>query len=64
LVGSVLVSLIYTTYINGENPKDYLIALQQYPTQVRLNPELWLPWNYREALKKLEKPPDELKKMS
>jgi len=64
LVGSVLVSLIYTTYINGENPRHYLIALQQYPTPVRLNPELWLPWNYREALRKLEKPPDELKKMS
>ena len=63
LVGSVLVSVIYTTYINGENPKHYLIALQHYPQQVRSNPELWLPWNYRDALKELEKPPPEIKKI-
>lgn len=64
LVGSILVSVIYTTYINGENPKHYLITLQTYPTEVRRHPELWLPWNYRETLETLETSEPDLKKAS
>jgi len=64
LVASILVSVIYTTYINGENPKHYLIALQKYPEQVRSNPELWLPWNYRKTLQKFEGVPPEIKKVA
>jgi len=54
LVGSVLVSLIYTAALSNENPKEYLIALQQYPQQVSQSPQDWLPWNYREPLCLLE----------
>ena len=64
LVASILVSMIYTTYINGENPKHYLIALQKYQKPVRSNPELWLPWNYRDTLLEFEKSPPEMEKVS
>ncbi len=51
---SILLSLIYTTAIADENPKDYLEVLQKYPQKVRQNPELWLPWNYRETVQMLK----------
>ncbi len=54
LVGSVLVSLIYTAALSNENPKDYLIALQKYPKEVSQSPRDWLPWNYRQTICLLE----------
>lgn len=47
LVGDCLMSLIYTATQNGINPYDYLNTLQRYSTQVKANPMLWLPWNYK-----------------
>ena len=49
-VGDLFMSLIYTCQLNQINPFDYLTQLQGYAEQVAANPELWMPWNYRQAL--------------
>jgi hypothetical protein len=49
-VGDIYMSLIYTTVLAGENPFDYLTALQRHAKDVAENPTAWLPWNYRETL--------------
>jgi transposase len=49
-VGDMLMSLIYTAELNGANPFDYLIALQQHSDAVQASPEAWFPWNYQEAI--------------
>jgi hypothetical protein len=49
-VGDLLMSLIYTCQLNGANPFDYLAQLQRHTDEVATSPELWMPWNYREAL--------------
>jgi hypothetical protein len=49
-VGSMLQSLICTAIAAKQNPVDYLTALQEYKTAVRLNPGDWMPWNYKETL--------------
>jgi hypothetical protein len=43
-------SLIHTAAVNGENPFQYLTALQLHADAVAERPQDWLPWNYREAL--------------
>jgi len=49
-VGDLFMSLIYTCQLNQANPFNYLTQLQQHVDRVAANPELWMPWNYREAL--------------
>ena len=49
-VGDTFMSLIHTCGLAGENPFDYLTALQQHAAALAQNPEQWLPWNYREIL--------------
>ena len=49
-VGDVFMSLIYTCQLNEANPFDYLTQLQRHPDQVAADPQLWMPWNYRETL--------------
>ncbi len=49
-VGDCLMSLIYTAKENGVNAYNYLNTLQQYPKEVAANPELWLPWNYKQTV--------------
>jgi transposase len=49
-VGDLFMSLIYTCQLNEANPFDYLTELQRHTEQVAASPELWMPWNYREAL--------------
>lgn len=49
-VGDLFMSLIYTCQLNEANPFDYLTELQRHPEQLVTSPELWMPWNYREAL--------------
>jgi transposase len=49
-VGDLFMSLIYTCQLNEANPFDYLTELQQHTDQLASSPQLWLPWNYREAL--------------
>jgi hypothetical protein len=49
-VGDVFMSLIYTCQFCGADPFDYLTEAQRHAEQLRLNPEKWMPWNYRETL--------------
>jgi transposase len=49
-VGDLFMSLIYTCQLNEANPFDYLTQLQRHADQVAACPQLWMPWNYREAL--------------
>ena len=53
-VGDIFMSLIHCCQLNGVNPFEYLIALQEHGQQVAQAPTRWLPWNYTEALP----PPD------
>ena len=50
VVGDALMSIIHTAAQNKVNIFDYLNALQRHSAAVRASPELWLPWNYQEAL--------------
>jgi transposase len=49
-VGDLFMSLIYTCQLNQANPFDYLTQLQRHADQLAASPQLWMPWNYREAL--------------
>lgn len=53
LIGDILMSLILTTERCGENPMEYLNALQEYRTEARMEPDRWLPWNWRETIASL-----------
>ncbi len=46
-VGDVLMSLIHTCELSGSNPFDYLTQLQKHARALALNPQDWMPWNYR-----------------
>lgn len=50
MVGDIFMSLIHSCELNGVNPFDYLMALDQHAEAVPRNPAQWLPWNFREAL--------------
>lgn len=49
-VGSMLTSIIHTCVMAGENPVDYLIALQKNRKALFKSPQDWLPWTYKETL--------------
>lgn len=49
-VGDLHMSLIQTCELNEVNPFDYLKELHRHAAEATLNPEAWLPWNYRETL--------------
>jgi hypothetical protein len=51
--GDLFMSLIYTCELNGENPLEYMTALQQHLSEMRSNPSAWMPWNYRQTLQGL-----------
>ena len=52
-ISNILTSLIQTAALAGENPHEYLVALQDYKALVFKEPEAWLPWNYRQTLEKM-----------
>jgi transposase len=52
-VGDRFMSLIHTAELNGQNPFDYLVALQRHTDEVAAAPAEWMPWNYRDALARL-----------
>ena len=54
-IGGMLTSLIYTCNLEGENPHDYLVALQHYTSDVTDHPRQWMPWNYQARLAQLER---------
>jgi transposase len=49
-VGDLFMSLIYTCQLNQVNPFNYLTQLQQHADQLAANPQLWMPWRYRQTL--------------
>ena len=51
-------SLIHSAKLNGENPFEYLVALQRHHEEVAANPADWMPWNYRDTLALVTKDPD------
>ena len=46
-------TLIHTAELVGANPFDYLCELQRHAEQLKENPKQWMPWNYRETLKRM-----------
>jgi transposase len=46
-------SLIHTTELSGANAFDYLCELQRHAERVKEDPGQWMPWNYRETLKRI-----------
>jgi hypothetical protein len=48
-VGDLFMSLIYTCQLNRANPFDYLTELQRHADRLAVSPQLWMPWNYRDA---------------
>lgn len=57
-VGDAFMSLIHTCELHGADPFDYLVELQRHAEEVASNPAQWMPWNYREALERLDSGPD------
>lgn len=49
-VGDLFMSLIHTCNLAGVNPFEYLTTLQLNVADVRVSPQLWMPWNYTERL--------------
>jgi hypothetical protein len=47
-IGGMLTSIIYTCELNNINAYDYLLVLQKYAPEIRINPRQWLPWNYQQ----------------
>ena len=45
-IASVLTSLIATCLYAGVNAVEYLVALQEYRSEVFADPTAWLPWVY------------------
>jgi hypothetical protein len=48
-VGDILGSLIQTCRLNGINPWDHLVTIMRRQKEVRREPQMFLPWNYRQA---------------
>ncbi len=49
-VGDVFMTLIHTCRLCGANPLDYLTELDRHAGELAMNPAVWMPWNYRQAL--------------
>lgn len=52
-VGDTFMTLIHTAELHGQNPYDYLTAIQRNYKAVAENPADWLPWNYKETLARM-----------
>jgi transposase len=53
-VGDLFMTLIHTCQLCGANSFDYMIELQRHARELEVNPAEWMPWNYREAIARLE----------
>lgn len=58
-IADILMSFMETCVLNNVNPYDYLFAVQQYQSDVRQDPQLWLPWLYETRLKDLQSVPQQ-----
>jgi hypothetical protein len=50
MVGDIFMSIIQTCRLARINTFDYLTKLKRYADKVELEPEKWLPWNYKSAM--------------
>jgi transposase len=48
-VGDLYMSLNHTCELCSVNPFDYLVALRDNSSEVKCQPEQWMPWNYKHA---------------
>lgn len=53
-IGDLFMSIIHTCSLARINPMDYMIRLQEYKSWMKLDPEKWMPWNYRETVAQIE----------
>jgi hypothetical protein len=51
LINDAHLSVVRSCELSGEDPFAYLNAIQNNEEAVRLAPEKWLPWNYKDNLK-------------
>jgi transposase len=51
-VGDLFMSLIHTCQLCSANSFDYLIELQRHAQELAASPAEWMPWNYRETIKR------------
>jgi transcription elongation factor Elf1 len=52
-VGDLFMSLIHSCQLCGVNSFDYLIELQRHARELAACPAEWMPWNYRETMKRM-----------
>lgn len=58
-IGDILMSVIETCVLNGANPWEYLVAIQKHQKDVSINTDFWMPWCYKDQLRKLSSQPPE-----
>ena len=49
-LGAIIMSILATCAACGVNPMDYITQLQIHESEVKRNPHLWLPWNYKDRM--------------
>jgi hypothetical protein len=52
-VGDLFMSLIHTCQLCGLDSFNYLIELQRHARELAACPAEWMPWNYRETIKRM-----------
>ena len=57
-VGDLFMSFIHTCRLRKVNALDYLTELQRHAEHAALEPNLWMPWNYKEQLTSAPSPAD------
>jgi hypothetical protein len=55
-VASIHLTILMTAIRAGINHVDYLETVLRYHEAVAADPQAWLPWNYKDALKQVEYP--------
>jgi transposase len=53
-VGDIFMSLIHSAELNEVQPFEYLVALLRHHEEVAKAPAEWMPWNYQEAVARLQ----------
>ena len=52
-VGDLFMTTIHTCELEGINPFDYMLTLAKHPNEIAMNPDQWMPWNYKLTLEKI-----------
>jgi transposase len=55
-VGDLFMSLIHTCELSKVNPFEYLTELLRHPAELKASPAEWMPWKYRETLRRIAGP--------